>query len=134
MPEMEKPRVLIADDEAHIRLLLKTLLRSINYEVVGEAKNGLEAVELYRNLKPDMVLMDINMPIMTGEAALRQIRTEYPTSRIIMLTSLADMQIIARCVKLGAAYYIRKDTPTGEIKAMLQKIMQSSFGPLEGRS
>lgn len=127
--ETQKPRVIIADDESHIRTLLKSLLRSIQFEVVGEAKTGLEALEQFRSLRPDLVLMDINMPIMTGEAALTQIRTEFPTARIVMLTSLADMQTVAKCARNGASSYIRKDTPPSEIKSMLQKIMKDFIDP-----
>ena len=63
MANQRKPRVLLADDEMHLRMLMKTVITSMNCDVVGEAKNGAEAVERYKQTKPDITLLDINMPV-----------------------------------------------------------------------
>ena len=73
MAEKKKIRVALADDEMHIRMLMKKVFSSMGCEIAGEAKNGAEAVELYRREKPNIMLMDINMPVKTGDEALKEI-------------------------------------------------------------
>jgi len=121
MTGKRKLRVLIADDEPHIRLLIKTVMTSMNAEIVGEAKNGGEAVEVFRNEKPDITLLDINMPIKSGEDALKEIMEAFPDAFVIMLTSVADMMTVEKCLGLGAANYIRKDTPIPEMKEIIKR-------------
>lgn len=121
MNDKKKVSVLIADDEDHIRRLLKTIFVSINAEVVAEAKNGQEAVELYRKHRPQIAMLDINMPIMDGKEALHQIKKEFPDALIIMLTSLSAMDVVKECIDAGASNYIRKDTPIGEIKKFVKE-------------
>ncbi len=113
--------VLLADDETHIRLLMKTVLKSMNAEVVGEAKNGQEAVEQFLSLRPHITLLDINMPQKDGIAALKQIMSEAPEAFVVMMTSVSDLTSVERCLELGAAHYIRKDTPIKELKEMLKQ-------------
>lgn len=117
----KKPKVLIVEDEDHVRRLLKSIIESMNCEVVGEAQNGKDAVVQYFRLKPHMLLLDINMPIMTGKKALAAIRAKHPNAFVIMITSLADKETIEDCMALGAAGFIRKDLPIDEIKAVIRK-------------
>ena len=121
MGNHKKPRILLADDEIHLRILMKKVMTSMNCEIVGEAKNGMEAIELYKKEKPDLLLLDINMPVKTGEEALKEIIEEFPDAFIIMLTSLADMESVENCLNLGASNYIRKDTPLDEIKKIIKE-------------
>ena len=121
MTNPQKPRILLADDEIHLRMLMKKVMTSMNCEIVGEAKNGMEAVELYKKEKPDLLLLDINMPVKTGEEALKEIVEEFPDAFIIMLTSFADMESVENCLNLGASNYIRKDTPLDEIKKIIKE-------------
>lgn len=121
MADTGKPKVLLADDEAHLRMLMKTVMRSMNCEIIGEAKNGIEAVELFKKEKPDLLLLDINMPLKSGEEALKEITNEFPDAFVIMLTSLADMESVENCLALGAANYIRKDTPIEEMKDIIKE-------------
>jgi len=128
MSEKKKIRVGLADDELHIRMLMKKFFQSINCDIAGEAKNGQEAVELYRREKPDIMLLDINMPVMAGDEALKAIISEFPDAFVIMLTSLADVENVQNCLENGAANYIRKDTPLAELKEIIKetwKIMKS---------
>lgn len=122
------PKILLVDDEQHIRLFIKTLLLSMKYEVVAEARNGEEAVNLYRRIRPDLVIMDINMPIKTGEDALREIMDEFPKAKVIMLTSSAEVETVTECLALGAVNFIRKDTPVNEIKAFIDNIWRELSG------
>jgi DNA-binding NarL/FixJ family response regulator len=120
----KKLRVIVADDEALYRLMIKSMLQTIHCEVVGEAKDGEEAVEMFRTRRPDLVLMDIHMPVMNGETALRKIKAEFPDARVVMLTSLAGMDTVKNCASLGALQYIRKDTPPSDIRDLIQKIVR----------
>lgn len=119
-----KPRVLIADDEAHVRVLLRALLKSMNCEVVGEAADGAEVLELFKQLKPHMLLLDINMPLKTGDEVLREIMAQFPNAFVIMLTSVADIESVEKCLELGAANYILKDTPPTELKSIIKETFQ----------
>ena len=118
--EKAKPRVLIADDETHIRAMIKALLKTMNAEVIGEASNGRQAVELFEEHLPDLLLLDINMPVKTGEEALAQIVEKHPDALVIMITSLADADSVERCMDLGAANFLRKDTPLEEMKVIIR--------------
>jgi len=117
----KKIRAMVAEDETHVRKLIKTVLLSMNCEVVGEAANGLEAVEMFQTLKPNMLLLDINMPLKSGKEALAEIRKRYTNAFIIMLTSLADKETIEDCINLGASGFIRKDISIDEMKDIIKK-------------
>jgi len=121
MSEQKKVRVLLADDESHIRTLMKTVFSSMGCEVVAEAKNGQEAVDLYSQHKPNMVLLDVNMPFKDGVQALQEIRAADPNAFVIMLTSVSTMETVEQCVVAGAVGYIRKDTPIAEIKKIVKE-------------
>ena len=121
MPPKKKPRVLIVEDEDHVRRLLKSVMESMNCEVVGEAQNGKDAVTQYFQLKPHMLLLDINMPVKSGKKTLAEIREKHPNAFVMMITSLADKDTIEDCMQLGAAGFVRKDLPIDEIKEVIRK-------------
>jgi two-component system chemotaxis response regulator CheY len=125
-PTEQKLQVLIVDDEAHVRTILRDILTSMGFEICGEGKNGLEAVELFRVHRPDLMLLDINMPVMTGEEALMVIMPEFPDSLILMLTSMTDVKSVETCVNLGAIDYIRKDTSLSEIRNIIEQALKPS--------
>ena len=116
MSEKRKVRVLLADDESHVRLFIKTIISSMGCQVVGEATNGREAVELFDQTTPDLVLLDINMPVMDGIAALKALRAKSEKVAIVMITSLASADIVEQCLEAGANYHLRKDLPVAELK------------------
>lgn len=121
--------ILLTDDEAHIRKFIGLVLRKFDNPRILEASDGAQAVELYRQHRPDMVLMDVNMPNMDGLQALEQIRRHDPDALIVMLTSLTNRQTVEECVRLGATDYIRKDTPREELTARFDEIIADCFGP-----
>ncbi len=121
----KKPRVLIVEDEDHVRRFLKSVIESMNCEVVGEARNGKDAVAQYFSLKPHMLLLDINMPVKSGKKVLAEIREKRPNAFIIMITSLADKETVEDCMRLGASGFIRKDLPIDEIKNVVRKTWQA---------
>jgi two-component system chemotaxis response regulator CheY len=119
-----RKRLLIADDEQHVRTYLKTLAADLNLDVVGEAANGQEAVAQCRKLAPDLMLMDLNMPIKTGEEALAEIMAEFPATTVVMLSSVADRESVEACMRLGAANYIRKDCSFNEIHDIIRETLE----------
>lgn len=129
MTEKKKLKVLIADDEAHLRLMFKSMALSMGAEVAGEAKNGAEAIELYRVHRPHITLLDINMPVKTGVDALKEIMELSPDALIIMLTSVADVKTVEKCLELGASNYLLKDTPLEEMKKIIKETWDAYRNP-----
>ncbi len=121
MSEEIKPRVLVIDDEESVRIWLKGLLVSLGCEVVGEAKNGQEGVELFKRERPDLVLLDLEMPVMNGDEALDHIIIEDPDAYVIILTSVSDAKVIIDDLMAGARYYLPKHDPPEMIQAALQE-------------
>lgn len=124
----DKFSVVVADDENHIRMFIKSVLKTIGAEIVGEARNGREALEIFRDKRPDMLLMDINMPEKTGDEALTEIMEEFPDACVIMMTSVSDIETVQQCIEKGASHYIRKDTPIDQIKEIILETLRSSRG------
>ena len=119
-----KRRVILADDEKHIRAMMKAVISSMNCEIVGEAADGQEAVNLYKKEKPDLLLLDINMPQKSGIDGLREIMREFPAATVIMLTSVVDMENVKQCIELGAANYMRKDTSVTEMRQIIKDTLE----------
>ncbi len=128
-----KPRVVLADDEFHMRAFIGALLGTMGVDVVGQAANGQDAVRLFREHRPDLILLDINMPIATGLEALAEIRKAYPSAVAVMLTSVADADSVRACLELGAANYLRKDSPIAEIKRVIGDVLGITEGRHEGK-
>lgn len=124
---MDKPiRILIADDHAIVRKGLRTLITSqADMELIGEATNGLDAVQQSRTLQPDVILMDMVMPRQDGASAIRDIKKENPRARILVLTSFAEDDKIFPAIKSGALGYLLKDAETDQL---LQAIRDVSDG------
>lgn len=101
-------RVLVADDSTTMRKIVSQHLKSEMYEVCGEASNGQEALDLYKELEPDAVTLDINMPVMDGLAALKAILEYDKNARIVMLTSEGQREMVVGAIKVGARGYIVK--------------------------
>ncbi|NYT05425.1 MAG: response regulator [Methanomicrobiales archaeon] len=101
-------KVLIVDDTMFMRTLLKNILFSGGHDIVGEAENGEQAVELYAKLKPDLVTMDVVMPKMNGIEALKAIKTADPAAKVIMCTAVGQEQMVKLAIKTGAKGYIVK--------------------------
>ena len=117
-------RVLISDDHALVRSGIASLLKAKDIEVVGEASNGLEAVEKTRRLKPDIVLMDIKMPVCNGLEATQIIKTEMPEVKIVMVTAFDDDEDLFEAMKIGAAGYILKNVNADEFFNLLSDVMR----------
>ncbi len=115
-------RILIADDHALFRDSLKSLLEAKDFEVVGEAKNGREAVELAKRLKPDIVLMDLSMPEVDGLTATRLISADQPGVKVVVLTASDDDANLFEAIKSGAQGYLLKNLESEEFFTLLDGV------------
>ncbi len=115
--------VLIVDDLKFIKLVLRELLEKAGFRVVGEASNGEEAVELYQEKRPDVVLMDITMPKMDGLAALKQILKLDPQAKLIMCSALGQQNLIVQALQLGAKDFIVKPFRDERVVAAIKKVL-----------
>lgn len=101
-------RILIVDDAAFMRMMIKDILTKNGYEVVGEAENGQVGVNLYKELKPDLVTMDITMPEMDGITAVKTIKEIDPAARIIMCSAMGQQMMVMEAIQAGARDFIVK--------------------------
>jgi CheY-like chemotaxis protein len=120
-------KILLVDDEPHIRKFVGLLLKQLGSPTIIEAANGREALALYEQEQPDLVLLDVNMPGLDGIATLRKLRELDPEVVVIMLTSLASRQVVEGAADLGACLYIRKDTPKDQMLKMLRETIETVF-------
>ena len=112
-------RILIADDHALFRDGLRSLLRSQGHDVVGEASNGRQAIELATKLHPDLVLMDVSMPELDGVAATRELTAKHPEVKVVILTASEQDDTLFEAIKAGAQGYLQKNLEADEFFALL---------------
>lgn len=130
-------RILLVEDQEIVRRGLKTLLETKpDLQVVGEADNGQRAIELVETLQsisqpPDVVLMDIRMPVMDGVKATQIICQQFPGTKILVLTTFNDSQYVAEALRFGAKGYLLKDTPAEELAEAIRSVHRgyTQFGP-----
>ena len=125
-------RLLLVDDQAIIREGLRNLLQAQpDLEVVGEASNGQEALTQAIALTPDVVLMDIRMPVMDGVAATRALGQQLPSAKVLVLTTFDDDDYVAQAMQQGAKGYLLKDTPSTEIAEAIRLVQRgyTHMGP-----
>lgn len=114
-------RVLLVDDQALFRAGLRTLLSTRpEVEVVGEAENGQQALEVAARTRPDVVLMDLKMPVVDGVAATKRLRVQLPTCRVVALTTFEDDELVFEGLRAGAVGYLLKDTPVARLVEAVQ--------------
>jgi DNA-binding NarL/FixJ family response regulator len=117
-------KVLICDDQAIVRDGLEMLLKlEPDVEVVGVAEDGAAAIDMVARKKPDLVLMDLKMPIMNGVEATRQIQAKYPEVKVLVLTTYDDDEWVFDAIQAGASGYLLKDTPRNEVVKAIRGTM-----------
>lgn len=115
--------ILICDDAAFMRMMIKDILGKNGYNVVGEAENGAKAVEKYTELKPDLVLMDITMPEMDGIAALKKIKASDPGATVIMCSAMGQQAMVIESIQAGAKDFIVKPFQPDRVIEAVKKVV-----------
>jgi len=116
-------KILIVDDAAFMRMMIKDILEKNGFEVIGEAKNGMKAVELYKKERPDVVTMDITMPVMDGIQAVKEIRAFDPTAKIIMCSAMGQQSMVMDAIKSGARDFIVKPFQPDRVLEAIRKVL-----------
>ncbi len=116
-------RILICDDAAFMRMMIKDILSKNGYEVVGEAENGAVAVEKYKELKPDLVLMDITMPEMDGIQALKGIKELDAGASVIMCSAMGQQAMVIESIQAGAKDFIVKPFQPDRVLEAVKKVV-----------
>ncbi len=101
-------RVLVVDDAAFMRMMIKDILSKNGYEIIGEAENGLKAIEKYQELRPDLTTMDITMPELDGISAVKQIKKIDPAAKVIMCSAMGQQAMVIEAIQSGARDFIVK--------------------------
>lgn len=120
---MAGTKVLIVDDAVFMRTVLKKMLEEANYEIVGEASNGVEAIAQAKELKPDIVTLDITMPEMDGITALPEILEASPSSKVIMCSAMGQQPMVVDAIKSGAKDFIVKPFQKARVLQAIENIM-----------
>ena len=115
--------IMIVDDAAFMRMMIKDILTKNGYNIVGEAENGKKAIDVYTECKPDLVLMDITMPEMDGIQALKGIRANDPNAAIIMCSAMGQQAMVIEAIQSGAKDFIVKPFQADRVIEAVQKVV-----------
>ena len=115
--------ILICDDAAFMRMMIKDILTKNGYNIAGEAENGAKAIEKYAELKPDLVLMDITMPEMDGIEALKKIKASDPNASVIMCSAMGQQAMVIESIQSGAKDFIVKPFQADRVIEAVQKVV-----------
>ncbi|MFD3157532.1 response regulator [Haloimpatiens sp. FM7330] len=116
-------KVLIVDDAAFMRMMIKDILEKNGFEVVGEANNGIQAVELYKKFEPDIVTMDITMPDMDGIEAVKAIKQINASAKVIMCSAMGQQTMVMDAIKAGARDFIVKPFQADRVLEAIKKVL-----------
>lgn len=116
-------KILVVDDAAFMRMMLKDILTKHGFDVVGEAENGIQAVEKYEELKPDLVTMDITMPEKDGVMALKEIKEANPDAKIIMCSAMGQQAMVINAIQAGAKDFIVKPFQADRVIEAISKVL-----------
>lgn len=116
-------KILIVDDAAFMRMMLKNIVEKMGHEVIGEARDGNEAIECYKTLKPDIVTLDITMPNKDGIAALKEIREYDPDAKCLMCSAMGQQSMVIEAIQSGALDFIVKPFQADSVIKSLNKFI-----------
>ena len=114
-------RVLVVDDALIMRRRISDIAKESGWEIAGEAADGQQAIELYSKLQPDLVTMDIVMPVLDGVEALRAIRQAFPQARVCMVSALNQSEKLSECIRLGAIDFIVKPFDKKRLQSLFER-------------
>ena len=117
------PRVLVVDDAQFMRMMLKDILIKNGFEIIGEAKNGAEALERYKELKPDIVTLDITMPEVDGITALKNIKEYDPNAKAVMCSAMGQQGMVIESIQAGAKDFIVKPFQADRVIEAIRKAL-----------
>ncbi|MBD3107362.1 response regulator [Bacillus sp. AGMB 02131] len=117
-------RVLIVDDAKFMRMTLSNIFIKAEHNIVGEAENGRQAIEMYREHQPDLVTMDITMPEMSGLEAVKEIRKEFPDAKIIMCSAMGQQKMVVEAIEAGAKDFIVKPFDELRVTDAIRRVLQ----------
>jgi len=117
-------RIMIVDDAQFMRKMLSDILDASGFDIVGEATNGREAIERYNETHPDLVTMDVVMPLMSGVDATRTIVNEHPSARIVMVSTMGQDAMILEAMEAGAKDYVVKPFRREEVVEVIQRVLE----------
>ncbi|MBQ8597899.1 MAG: response regulator [Lachnospiraceae bacterium] len=115
--------ILLVDDAAFMRMMLKDILTKNGYTVAGEAENGLKAIDKFRELQPDLALMDITMPEMDGLQALKKIKAEWPDAKVVMCSAMGQQAMVIEAIQSGARDFIVKPFQPDRVLEAVKKVV-----------
>ncbi|HEU4800518.1 MAG TPA: response regulator [Gemmatimonadales bacterium] len=115
--------VLVCDDAIFMRTMISDILSQAGFEIVGEAESGVQAVQQYRNLRPDLVTMDIVMPDMGGIDAVREICKEDPSARILMCSAMGQQALVVEAIQAGAKDFVVKPFQPSRVLEAVQRVL-----------
>ena len=118
-------RILLVDDAQFMRMMLKNILTTNGYEVAGECENGLQAIAKYKELKPDLVLMDMIMPEMGGIDAVKELVKADPNARVVMCSAMGQQALVVEAIQVGAKDFIVKPFQPANVLEAVAKALQS---------
>jgi len=116
-------RVLVVDDAAFMRMMLKDILTKNGFEVAGEAENGMQAVDKYKEVRPDVTTMDITMPELDGISAVKQIKALDPSAKVVMCSAMGQQAMVIEAIQAGARDFIVKPFQPERVVEALRKVL-----------
>ena len=117
-------RILVVDDAAFMRMMIKDVLTKNGFEIVGEAENGKVAIEKFKELSPDLVIMDITMPEVNGIEALKSIRAHNPSAKVIMCSAMGQQAMVIEAIQAGAKDFIVKPFQPDRVCDAVRKVLE----------
>lgn len=120
---MDKVKVMVVDDTAFMRMVMRTIVEELGHEVVAEASNGAEAVNLYHSIRPDLITMDITMPEMDGVSAVKQIKTMDSSAKIVMCSAMGQRDMVLDAIRNGASDFVVKPIQKDRVSEAIKKTL-----------
>ena len=117
-------KIMIVDDSSFMRMMIRSILNKAGYEIIAEADNGITAIEQYRQYRPDLIMLDITMPKLSGIEALREIRAEFPRAKAIMVSAMGQKPMVVEAIQAGASDFVIKPFLEEKVLATIEAVLE----------